>query len=72
MELIDTDVLIGGAGAAGMYASISAAKLNARVILCDKSLISRGGATVMAQMTVGAAMGHQEADHGTDPLQATM
>ena len=72
MELIETDVLIVGAGAAGMYASISAAKLNARVILCDKSLISRGGATVMAQMTVAAAIGHQEADHWTHHLQDTI
>ena len=72
MELIETDVLIVGAGAAGMYASVSAAKLNARVILCDKSLISRGGATVMAQMTVAAAIGHQEADHWTHHLQDTI
>ena len=72
MELIETDVLIVGAGAAGMYASISAAQSNARVMLCDKSLISRGGATVMAQMTVAAALGHQEADHWTHHLQDTI
>ena len=72
MKLLETDVLIVGAGAAGMYASISAAKSNARVMLCDKSLISRGGATVMAQMTVAAALGHQEADHWTHHLQDTI
>ena len=72
MELIETDILIVGAGAAGMYASISAAESNARVILCDKSLISRGGATVMAQMTVAAVIGHQEADHWTHHLQDTI
>ena len=72
MELVETDVLIVGAGAAGMYASVSAAEFNARVILCDKSLISRGGATVMAQMTVAAAIGHQEADHWTHHLQDTI
>ena len=65
MDFITTDVLVVGAGAAGIYASISAAKSGAEVILIDKSLISRGGATVMAQMTVAAAIGHQEADHWT-------
>ena len=72
MKLIETDVLIVGAGAAGMYASITAAKFNTRVMLCDKSLISRGGATVMAQMTVAAALGHQEADHWTHHFQDTI
>mgnify|MGYP001302216913 CR=1 FL=1 len=72
MDLLETDILIIGAGAAGMYASISAAESNARVILCDKSLISRGGATVMAQMTVAAAIGHQEADHWTHHLLDTI
>jgi thioredoxin reductase len=52
MDHLSTDVLVVGAGAAGMYASVSAAKSGADVMLCDKSLISRGGATVMAQMTV--------------------
>ena len=65
MDFITTDVLVVGAGAAGIYASISPAKSSSEVILIDKSLISRGGATVMAQMTVAAAIGHQEADHWT-------
>ena len=64
MDHLSTDVLVVGAGAAGMYASVSAAKSGAEVILCDKSLISRGGATVMAQMTVAAAIDHQEAERG--------
>jgi succinate dehydrogenase/fumarate reductase flavoprotein subunit len=72
MVQLNTDVLIVGAGAAGMYASISAAKSGAEVILCDKSLISRGGATVMAQMTVAAAIGHQEPDHWTHHLRDTI
>ena len=45
MNHLSTDVLVVGAGAAGMYASVSAAKLDAEVLICDKSLISRGGAT---------------------------
>jgi succinate dehydrogenase/fumarate reductase flavoprotein subunit len=72
MDHLNTDVLVVGAGAAGMYASVSAAKSGAEVILCDKSLISRGGATVMAQMTVAAAIGHEEADHWTHHLRDTI
>ncbi len=72
MKLLKTDVLIIGAGGAGMYASIAAAQSGKQVILADKSLISRGGATVMAQMTVAAAVGHEEADHWTHHLADTI
>lgn len=46
-----------------MYAALEAAKNGASVILADRSLIGRGGATVMAQMTVAAALGEQTSDH---------
>ena len=69
---ISTDVFIVGAGGAGMYAAISAAREGAEVILADKSLISRGGATVMAQMTVASAVGHEEPDHWTHHLADTI
>lgn len=46
-----------------MYAALEAAKGGASVILADRSLIGRGGATVMAQMTVAAALGEQTPDH---------
>jgi succinate dehydrogenase / fumarate reductase flavoprotein subunit len=59
---IDTDVLVIGAGAAGMYAAIEAARGGATVLLADRSLIGRGGATVMAQMTVAAALGEEVPD----------
>ena len=49
---VATDVLVIGAGGAGMYAAIEAARAGATVMLADRSLIGRGGATVMAQMTV--------------------
>ena len=59
---IDTDVLVIGAGAAGMYAAIEAARGGVSVLLADRSLIGRGGATVMAQMTVAAALGEEVPD----------
>jgi len=58
-----TDVLVIGAGGAGMYAALEAARHGAKVLLADRSLIGRGGATIMAQMTVAAAVGEQEPDH---------
>ena len=74
MPHLSTDVLIAGAGGAGMYAAIAAARKGASVILLDKSLIGRGGATVMAQMTVAAAIGEQEPDdwaiHFEDTIRA--
>jgi succinate dehydrogenase / fumarate reductase flavoprotein subunit len=57
MREISTDVLVVGAGGAGMYAAISAARQGVSVLLLDKSLVGRGGATIMAQMTVAAALG---------------
>ena len=43
-----------------MYAAVAAAREGARVLLVDKSLVGRGGATIMAQMTVASAIGEQE------------
>ena len=60
---IDTDVLVIGSGAAGMYAAIEAARNGAHVLLADRSLIGRGGATVMAQMTVACALGEETPDN---------
>ena len=54
---LSTDVLVIGAGGAGMYAALEAARTGAKVILADRSLIGRGGATIMAQMTVAVAAG---------------
>ncbi|HEV2625105.1 MAG TPA: FAD-binding protein [Xanthobacteraceae bacterium] len=59
---IDTDVLVIGSGAAGMYAAIEAARGGARVFMIDRSLIGRGGATIMAQKTVAAALGEEVPD----------
>ncbi len=71
---VDTDVLVIGSGAAGMYAAIEAARRGTRVLLADRSLIGRGGATVMAQMTVAAALGEETPDdpgfHYADTIAA--
>jgi succinate dehydrogenase / fumarate reductase, flavoprotein subunit len=69
---IETDVLVIGAGGAGMYAALEAAGSGAAVVLADRSLIGRGGATVMAQMTVAAALGEQTPDHWEHHLSDTL
>jgi len=69
---LETDVLVIGAGGAGMYAAIEAARRGARVLLADRSLIGRGGATVMAQMTVAAAVGPPGSDDWRFHLQDTL
>lgn len=57
-----------------MYAAIAAARAGATVLLVDKGQIGRGGATVMAQMTVAAALAEEEPDsvalHLEDTLKA--
>ena len=69
---LETDVLVIGAGGAGMYAALEAARAGANVILADRSLIGRGGATVMAQMTVAAALGEQTPDNWEYHLADTL
>jgi succinate dehydrogenase / fumarate reductase flavoprotein subunit len=69
---IETDVLVIGSGAAGMYAAIEAARAGCRVHLVDRSLIGRGGATVMAQMTVAVALGDEAPDHWSHHYQDTV
>ena len=69
---LETDILIVGAGGAGMYAAVAAARGGARALLVDKSLISRGGSTIMAQMTVAVAVGEEEPDHWTHHLADTL
>jgi succinate dehydrogenase / fumarate reductase flavoprotein subunit len=68
----ETDVLVIGAGGAGMYAAIEAARRGCRVLLADRSLIGRGGATVMAQMTVAVALGSETPDHWSHHYDDTL
>ena len=72
MVHLETDIFIIGAGGSGMYAAIAAVKNNAKVIIADKSMIGRGGATIMAQMTTAAALGDEEPDHWTMHLEDTL
>ena len=70
--MLQADVLVIGSGAAGMYAAIAAARAGSKVLLADRSLIGRGGATVMAQMTVAVAVGEEEPDHWEHHLADTL
>jgi succinate dehydrogenase / fumarate reductase flavoprotein subunit len=69
---LECDVLVVGAGAAGIYAALEAAREGASVVLVDRSLIGRGGATVMAQMTVAVALGEKAPDHWSYHLADTL
>jgi succinate dehydrogenase/fumarate reductase flavoprotein subunit len=74
MPDLSTDILVVGAGGAGMYAAVAAARKGVSVLLLDKGQVGRGGATIMAQMTVAAALAEQEPDsvdrHFADTLRA--
>src|SRR5215472_19007249 len=69
---VETDVLIIGSGGAGMYAAIEAARSGCDVLLADRSLIGRGGGTVMAQMTVAVALGSETPDHWSHHYDDTL
>jgi succinate dehydrogenase / fumarate reductase flavoprotein subunit len=69
---VETDVLIIGSGGAGMSAAIEAARAGCGVFLADRSLIGRGGATVMAQMTVAVALGSETPDHWSHHYDDTL
>lgn len=71
-ELYTADVLVIGSGAAGMMAARAAADNGASVIIVDKSLVGRGGATILAQMTVAVALGEAEEDHPDIHFNDTM
>ena len=72
VQYLETDVLIIGSGGAGMYAAIAAADHGANVLLLDKSIVGRSGATIMAQMTVAAAVGEEEPDDWRFHLKDTI
>ena len=55
--VLETDVLIVGAGAAGLMAARAASAAGASVVIVDKSIIGRGGATMNATMQASAWAG---------------
>lgn len=67
-----TDVLVIGSGAAGMMAARAASDSGASVLLIDKSVVGRGGATILAQMTVAVALGDAEEDNPDIHFEDTM
>lgn len=66
------DVLVIGSGAAGLMAARAASDAGASVLLVDKSIVGRGGATVLAQMTVAVALGEAEDDNPEIHFEDTM
>src|SRR5262249_23464502 len=69
---VETDVLVIGAGGAGMYAAIEAARRGGQGFLVDRSPVGRGGAAAMAPMTVSGARGAETPDHWRHHLDDTL
>ena len=59
MERVECDVLVVGAGGAGLRAAISAAEAGAQVALVSKSLLGKAH-TVMAEGGIAAALGNMD------------
>ncbi|MEM7404616.1 MAG: hypothetical protein AAF458_04945 [Pseudomonadota bacterium] len=55
MTHLTSDVLVIRAAGAGVCAALAAVREGARLVLTDRNLTGRAGATVMAQMTLAAA-----------------
>ncbi|HZB97280.1 MAG TPA: FAD-binding protein, partial [Candidatus Sulfotelmatobacter sp.] len=70
-ELRSCDVLILGAGGAGMRAAIAAAEAGCEVIIVSKSLLGKAH-TVMAEGGIAAAMGNVEDDDWETHFADTM
>src|SRR5471032_1848463 len=69
---LESDILVVGAGGAGMFAAVAAARNGARVLVLDKNVVGRGGATIMAQMTCASALGESEPDNPQLHLEDTL
>ena len=71
-RMVECDVLVVGGGGAGMFAAVAAARNGAQVVLLDKNVVGRGGATIMAQMTCASALGESEPDNPQLHLEDTL
>jgi len=63
LQLIETDILVVGAGGAGLRAAVQARTTGARVLLADKGIPGQAGTTQNAAsdwMAFGAAFGHAD------------
>lgn len=56
-RIIETDVLIVGSGGAAIFAAVGATELGANVIIVDRGVFGRSGATVTTGHTCCAAIG---------------
>jgi succinate dehydrogenase/fumarate reductase flavoprotein subunit len=74
LQWLSTGTLVVGSGAAGLMASIQAAREGARVFLADKGLAGRSGCTVMAEQIAAVVPGRVAGDspqrHFQDTLEA--
>lgn len=66
VEYAETDVLVIGSGGAGLQAAVTAAQADAKVLLLDKGLMSKGGATVSASAIAATGAWSVESD-GPEP-----
>jgi len=65
-NIVETDVLVVGAGGAGARAAIEAREAGAEVLMIDKGIFGRSGVTLMAPYTCMAAFGHADPRDGPD------
>jgi len=65
-DVVETDVLVVGAGAAGLLAGIKADDMNVDVAICSKGLFRKSGATVMSTGGMEVAIGHGDPTDNPD------
>jgi succinate dehydrogenase/fumarate reductase flavoprotein subunit len=66
VERVVCDVLVIGAGGAGVMAALEAERQGSRVCLVDKSAIGRGGATICASNALAAALGEADPEDSVE------
>ncbi|MDR0622238.1 MAG: FAD-binding protein [Deltaproteobacteria bacterium] len=73
LESLHCDVLVIGGGAAASRAAVEAAGLGAKVLVCDRGRVGRGGSSFTCGGGTAAAFGHSQADgperHAAETLE---